>query len=186
METIEDVLNNFAEFFNSRNIPFIIGGGYAIKLLCDKYSILFTHNVNNLDIFYLTNTPITPEKIKHYKRKQTSPCTSVTYIAEDGFEINLTMMRSHIINIIIDDNQNKIMHPKNLINYYIDEFERSYITDFKQFVLTNIIELIDEKQTYCLGKNNIVFIAKQPSLPQTQRTSRRSLDFGQMLKMIQE
>jgi hypothetical protein len=190
MDTINDVLNKMALFFNSRNIPFVVGGGYAISLLCEKYSIQVPFDVNNLDIFYMANTSITPEMISSYRRKQSSPCTSLTYVAEDGFEINLTMIRSHYINIItVGYNNIKVMHPKQLISYYNDEYERSYIQDFKIFVLNTIMDSIKEEQIFCLNKNNQIIIQNTSGIKEYQghsRNSRISLDFNKLLHTVTE
>ena len=184
MESINDTLNNITKFFNSRNIPFIVGCGYGVKLLCDKYSILPTFEVNNLDIFYMANTPITPEMIFTYRRKQTAPCSSLTYVAEDGFEINLTMMRRHHFNIITFGSY-KIMHPKQLISYYYDEFERTLIQDLKIFILSNIIELENENKTLVLISTNQI-ITENNSITPPQKRSKRSLDFTLMLQTVSE
>jgi hypothetical protein len=184
MESINDALNNITFFLNGRNIPFVVGGGYGVKLLCDKYSILPEFEVKNLDIFYLSNTPITPEMIFTYRRKQTAPCSSVTYVAEDGFEINLTMIRRHYINIITFGSY-KIMHPRQLISYYYDEFERSNIQDLKIFILTTIIEIETDTKILSLTNTNQI-ISENNSVLKSQNRSKRSIDFSLMLQTVSE
>ena len=184
MESINDTLNNITKFFNSRNIPFVVGGGYGIELACYKHSILPNFKVNNLDIFYIANTPITPEMIYTYRRKQTSPCSSLTYVAEDGFEINLTMMRRHHFNIIKFGSY-KIMHPRQLISYYYDDCELTLNQDLKIFILTNIIELENENKTLVLTNTNQI-ITENNSLTPPQKRSKRSLDFTLMLQTVSE
>ena len=184
MESINDTLNNITLFFNSRNIPFIVGGGYGIKLACNKHSILPNFGVHNLDIFYMANTPITPEIIFTYRRKQTSPCSSLTYVTEDGFEINLTMMRRPHVNIITFGNY-KIMHPKQLISYYYDEYEQNELYDLKLFILTNIIELESENKMLVLTNTNQIN-SENNSTVKYQSRSRRSLEFTLMLQTVSE
>ena len=103
---INDIVNNFNAFFTQRNINFIIGGGYAISTLCNKYDLKYDIDINNLDIFYLANTPITPEYIHTYKRIQDCPHASMSYITEDGFCINLTMLRINSILCVKENNIN--------------------------------------------------------------------------------
>jgi hypothetical protein len=184
MESINDALNNMTLFFNSRNIPFVVGGGYGIKLLCDKYSILPEFEIKNLDIFYMLNTPITPEIIFTYRRKQTSPCSSLTYVAEDGFEINLTMVRRHSFNIVTFGSY-KIMHPKQLISYYYDDFERTNLQDLKIFILTNIIEIETDNKMLVLTNTNQI-ICENNSIVTLKKRSKRSLDFTLMLQTVSE
>ena len=187
MESISDALNNMTLFFNSRNIPFIVGGGYGIKLLCNKHSILPEFEVKNLDIFYLSNTPITPEMIFSYRRKQNAPCSSVTYVAEDGFEINLTMTRRHNFNFTFSGcfKNIKIMHPMQLMSYYYDEFERTEIQELKIFILTNIIELENNNKMLVLTNTNQV-LCENNSTFKSQYRSRRSLDFTLTLQTVSE
>ncbi len=136
---INDIIDNFKEFFTQRNINFIIGGGYAIRLLCDKHKLKYDIDVNNLDIFYLANTPITPQYINNYKRVQDCPHASMTYITEEGFRINLTMLRINSI-LCIKENNINIMHPTKLLSFYEDEL---FLTDIHLIKKTYINELID-------------------------------------------
>ena len=153
MTDINDIINNITIFFNIRSTSFVIGGSYAIKQYCEMFSIENNIHVNNIDIFYLENTPITPEYIHTYRRKQGSPCTSMTYLTEDGFNINITMCRTNSISYI-NYNNIKFMHPNKLISYYKDDFELDSIRIHK----INIIETVLKKvQDYPLkriiGKN---------------------------------
>jgi hypothetical protein len=184
MESINDTLNNMTVFFNSRNIPFVVGGAYGIELACNKHSILPNFKVNNLDIFYMSNTPITPEMIFTYRRKQTAPCSSLTYVTEDGFDINLTMIRRHNINIITFGSY-KIMHPRQLISYYYDALERTLIQDLKIFILSNIIELESNNKMFVLTNTNQI-ISENNSLTPSQKRSKRPLNFTLMLQTVSE
>ena len=136
---INDIINNFNEFFSERSINFIIGGGYAISLLCNKHKLKYDIDINNLDIFYLANTPITPQYIKNYKRLQDCPHASMTYITEEGFRINLTMLRINSI-VCVKENNINIMHPTKLLSFYEDEL---FLTDIHLIKKAYIKELIE-------------------------------------------
>ncbi len=116
-----EIIHFITKFFNDRNIPFVIGGGFAIKYYCEWLLINNNININNIDIFYLANTPITPEYIHTYKRVQTAPCTSMTYMMDNNISINITMCRSNSIGYINYNNM-KLMHPKKLLSYYNEDF----------------------------------------------------------------
>ncbi len=178
METVNDILNNFTNFFNSNNVPFVIGGGYGVKMLCDIYSICVDIDVNNLDIFYLSNTPITTSYISSYRRT-TDPRTTTVYTTEAGFNINLTMIRSNYINFIQYDNM-KIMHPKKLITYYNDEFDMNETMRFKYLILDSIIENINIGPVYCVTKFNQIEIENK------QRTTYNTTPLARRLCVIQE
>ncbi len=155
METVNEILNNFIKYFNTNNIPFVIGGGMGVKMLCELFSIPVSFDVNNLDIFYLANTPITISQISSYRR-MTEPRTTTTYTTEDGFNINLTMKRNHTMNFIHYDDNIKIMHPKNLILYYIDEFDMTETMRFKHIILDSINYYIKMDPVYSITKQNTV------------------------------
>lgn len=154
METICDILNNFSNFFNMNNIPFVIGGGYGVKLYSDMFSLPVSFDVNNLDIFYLANTPITASKIHHYNRIS-EPRTTTTYISDYGFHINITMMRNNAVKFIHYDDI-KIMHPKTIISFYSDDFEMDEIKRFKYIILDSIIQNIDLGDVYYITKQNTI------------------------------
>jgi len=135
MTDINDIINNITNFFNERNIRWVIGGSYAIKQLADMFSIENDINVNNIDIFYLGNTPITPEYIHTYRRVQNAPYSSMTYLTEDNYKINITMCRVNSIAYIY--NNMKLMHPIKLLSYYMDDF------NFENIHI-NKIKIIDE------------------------------------------
>jgi hypothetical protein len=156
METIDDIINNVSDYFNANNIPFVIGGGVGVKMLCEKYSVPITFNVNNLDIFYLSNTPITTSCIKHYRR-QTDPRTTTTYVTEEGFNINMTMIRNNNLSFI-DYNNMKIMHPHKLISYYTDDFETTDSMRFKYIMLDTLNKNINMQPVNIITKNNNIEI----------------------------
>jgi hypothetical protein len=178
METINDILNNISNFFNSNNIPFVIGGGYGVKMLCELYSIHVNFDVNNLDIFYLSNTPITTSYISSYRRIS-DPRTTTTYTTEEGFNINFTMTRSSHINFIQYDNM-KIMHPKKLITYYADEFDMNETMRFKHLILDSIIENINMGPVYCITKFNTI------ETENVQRNKYNTIPLSRRLFAIQE
>jgi len=120
METIHQMIDILNNFFNTKNIQYIIGGSMAIRMLADMFSIENNVAINNLDIFYLANTPITNEFIGNYQRMQNTPHTSVSYVNELGFHINLTMCRSNNMRYI-NFNGMKLMHPNKLHSYYTEE-----------------------------------------------------------------
>ncbi len=159
MANIIDAFYNFKNFFNSQSIPFVVGCGYGIELLCEKYYIKPIFEVKNLDIFYIANTPITPENIGNYKRRQTSPCSSLTYVNEEGFEVNITMCRIQYMRFI-EYNEIKIMHPARIMTYYSDNFVQNETNDLKLFVLQNIIESIKMEPIKSINKYNIVQVEK--------------------------
>ncbi len=137
MSNITNIINNLISFFNTKDIPFIIGGDFAVQQLCQMYSITFNYNINSLEIFYLANTPITNEYIFQYRRHQSSPHNSMTYMTEDGFQINLTLCRSNSMRYIQINNL-KIMHPARIMSYYNDDIN---INLDKLFILEEIIGL---------------------------------------------
>ena len=137
---INAILNNLNDFFTQRSINYVIGGGCAISILCNKHKLKYDIEINNLDVFYLANTPITSEYIHTYKRSQDCPHASMTYITEEGFCINLTMLRINSILCVKEDNIN-IMHPSKMIHYYDDEFFSSDIHLIKKSYLTELINI---------------------------------------------
>ncbi len=120
MSDIINIINNLTNYFNSKNIKFVVSGSVAIKYLCELYSVENNIKINNLDIYYLANTPITNEYIHEYRRVQTAPHSSLSYETKDGFKINLTMTRSHRMKYI-DFNNIKLMHPNKLVSFYEDD-----------------------------------------------------------------
>jgi hypothetical protein len=126
MEQVAPILNNLNVYFNNNNINFVIGGGYAINLLSKIANVDNVFNINNLDVFYMANTPITPQYIHTYRRVQDSPRSSTTYITENGFNINLTMIRSNYIRCVKYNNFN-VMLPMKLYSYYEDVINPSEI-----------------------------------------------------------
>ena len=140
MTDINDIIKNITTFFNNRTIKFVIGGSYAIKQYCEMFSIENNIHVNNIDIFYLENTPITPEYIHTYRRVQSAPCSSMTYLTEDGFNINISMCRINSISYI-NYNNIKFMHPIKLLSYYKDDFD----FDIMRIHKINIIETVFKK-----------------------------------------
>ncbi len=163
METINDILNNISNYFNSNNIPFVVVGGYGVKMMCQLFSICVDFNVNNLDIFYIANTPITTSNIGSYRR-MSEPRTTTTYTTEEGFNINLTMVRANYINFIPYDNM-KIMHPKKLISYYTDDFDMNDGMRVKHLILESIIEHIDLGSVYCITKMNTIEVENTYNKP---------------------
>ncbi len=159
MDTINDIIYNISNYFNSNNIPFVVGGGYGVKLLCDLFSIHVSFDVNNLDIFYLANTPITTSCISSYRR-MTEPRTTTTYTTEEGFNINLTMVRNNYLSFIHNDYL-KIMHPNKLIGYYMDDFEMTDTMRFKYIILESIITNINMGPIHIINKNNTIEIENQ-------------------------
>jgi hypothetical protein len=144
MVDISTILNNLTEFFNNRNINFIIGGGSAISILSKMLNMDDIFGFNNLDIFYMANTPITPQYIHTYRRVQDCPHTSTTYITEGGFNINLTMIRNESIRCIKYNYMNNyinIMHPMILYYYYDDEINPTEI----QISKMEYLEFLDTK-----------------------------------------
>jgi hypothetical protein len=144
---LTDIMNNINVFFEQRNINYVIAGGYGVSLLCDMYQLDHMIGISNLDIFYMSNTPITPEYISNYKREQDCPHTSVTYITEDGFRINMTMLRITNLHYIKYGNMN-IMHPTRSLSYYHDEIS---LTEF-QFEKVCFLEILEN-----MVLNDIVF-----------------------------
>ena len=153
MASIIDIINNLTKFFNQQNIPFVIGGSIAIKELCNMHYIENNIIVNNLDIFYLANTPITPEYIGSYRRVQSCPHASVTYLTEESFQINMTMCRTNNIRFVSYKNM-KIMHPIKLISYYNDEFSFNDINIEKINILENLIKEVRGYPNYYITKKN--------------------------------
>jgi hypothetical protein len=171
MSSLADEVNNMIKYFKENDIPYAIGGGYAIKLLCDKYSVLCPFDINNIDIFYMSNTPIAPKKIGNATRKEDSLRTTITYITSEGIIINLTMKRSHYMNIIQYKGMN-IMHPINLITYYNDDFERDEIKEYKLFILNSILEIIKFEPKLILNKTNLITTEKITVVdPQSRATN---------------
>jgi hypothetical protein len=144
---LTDIMNKIKTFFDQRNINYVIGGGYAVSMLCDMYQLDHLIGINNLDIFYMSNTPITVEYIYNYKREQDCPHTSVTYITEEGFRINATMLRGNNLHYIKYGNIN-IMHPSRILSYYHDEIS---LTEF-QFEKVCYLEILEN-----MVLNDIVF-----------------------------
>ncbi len=146
MSNITTIINNITDFFNSKDIPFIIGGDFAIQQLCQMHSITFDYNINSLEIFYLANTPITNEYIGQYHRSQTSPHNSMTYTTENGFQINLTRCRCDSMRYI-EFNNMKLMPPNRIMHYYNDEDDVN-INLNKIFILEDLIGRIVNPMTY--------------------------------------
>jgi hypothetical protein len=148
MSNLTEIINNLTNFFNTHNIKFVIAGGVAINYLCDKCSINNNFEINNLDIFYLANTPIAATFIGDYWRIQNSPCRSATYKTKDNFNINLTMTRTNNMRYIQFNNM-KIMHPNNLISYYNDDI---IINLNKINVLKKIIDSVSDETILYINK----------------------------------
>lgn len=182
MSSFKNDVNNMISFFKHNNIPYVIGGGYAIKLLCDKYSVLCPFDVNNIDIFYMSNTPIATKIIGNASRKEESLRTTITYTTSEWIDINLTMMRCPYIDIINYKGMN-IMHPRHLLSYYNDDFERSDVHDYKQFILNSILEIIKSDTKITLDKYNQITSDKK--VPSSQ-VSRPMNSFYQRLQTISE
>lgn len=143
MESIPQLIDIINNFFNTKNIQYVIGGSMAIHMMANMFSIQHTVSIHNLDIFYLANTPITNEFIGNYQRMQTTPHTSVTYVNQLGFHINLTMCRSNnmrFINYSHHDYNYKLMHPKKLMTYYMEEVLYTPANVEKLLVLNELIE----------------------------------------------
>ena len=182
MSSFKNDVNNMISFFKHNNIPYVIGGGYAIKLLCDKYSVLCPFEVNNIDIFYMSNTPIATKIIGTASRKEESLRTTITYITPEWVDINLTMMRCSYINIINYKGMN-IMHPCHLVSYYNDDFDPSDVHDYKMFILNSILEIIKSDAKTALDKHNQITSEKPvPCNP----ASRPMNSFYQRLQTISE
>ena len=147
------IINNLKEFFNNRDIEFIIGGGYAIRLLAIMAGIECDFPFHNLDIFYMANTPITAETINDFRRIQNAPYTSVTYINNQGMRINITMLRSHHMRCAIHRDIN-IMHPMKLYNYYVDIINQTPIHFQKMIMLKNIDVIIPQDKIKIIYKYN--------------------------------
>ena len=141
MPDIIKIINNLTNYFNSKNIKFVVSGSVAIKYLCELYSVENNIKINNLDIYYLANTPITNEYIQEYHRVQTAPHSSLSYETKDGFKINLTMTRSHRMKYI-DFNNIKLMHPNNLVSFYEDDNEN--INSAEKLDVLNELNLITD------------------------------------------
>jgi hypothetical protein len=182
MSSLTNDVNNIIKYFKSENIPYAIGGGHAIKLLCDKYSVVCPFDVNNIDIFYMSNTPIPTKKIGNATRKEDSLRTTITYITPEWVDINLTMKRNHYMNIIQYKGMN-IMHPINLISYYNDEFELDEIQEYKLFILNSILEIIKSEPKLVLSNTNFLTTEKNTVIvPQSRATNA----FYQRLQSISE
>ncbi len=151
MSNLTEIINNITNFFNTNNIKFVIGGGIAINYLCDKYSINTNFEINNLDIFYLANTPIAATFIGDYRRIQNAPCRSATYMTKDDFKINLTMTRTNNMRYI-EFNNMKLMHPNNLISYYNDDFSFEPIIIDKINVLNKLIDNVSNQPNLYINK----------------------------------
>jgi hypothetical protein len=178
MASSNTIVDNFIKYLKSENIPYAIGGGLAIQILCKKYSIQCPFEINNIDIFYMSNTPIASKIIGQASRKQDSLRTTITYISPDGIEINLTMLRSPYLKIIQFKEMN-IMHPCHLISYYNDDFERTEMHDYKLFILNYILDIINtdarmiiEKNYHIYIENNIVENDPQESRPKNSLNKR--------------
>ena len=151
MVSIFNIVDMLTAYFNQRNIPFVIGGGVAIKELCNMHYIENDIIINNLDIFYLANTPITPEYIGSFRRVQNCPHTSVSYMTGDGFQINMTMCRTNNIRFISYKNM-KLMHPIKLMSYYNDEFSFDDINIQKINVLESLIKEVRGYPIFYINK----------------------------------
>ena len=145
------VMNNLSDFFDNRSIQFIIGGGYAIKILAQVSRIECPFPIHNLDIFYMANTPITSQFIHTYRRVQDSTSTSVTYITEEGLRINVTMLRGDYLRCIKIRDIN-IMHPMKLHSYYMDTIEQTHIHIQKMTLLKNIDTIIPKERSELVYK----------------------------------
>ncbi len=151
MSNLIEILDNITRFLNANNIKFVIGGGVAINFLCQKYSFDKIFKINNLDIFYLANTPIASSFIGDYKRVQDVLCRSSTYSTKDGFKINMTMTRSNSMRYI-EFNNMKLMHPSNLISYYNEVFSFEEINIDKINTLNNIIDNVSKHPSMYINK----------------------------------
>lgn len=151
MSNLTEIINNLTHFFNTHNIKFVIGGGVAINYLCNKFSINNNFEINNLDIFYLANTPIAATFIGDYWRIQNTPCRSATYKTKDNFNINLTMIRTNNMRYI-EFNNMKLMHPNNLISYYNDDNINNNINIDKTNVLNKIIDNVSNEPILYINK----------------------------------
>ena len=150
MSSITDIINNLTSFFNTKNMPFVIGGEYAIQQLCHMFSINYNYEVNSLDIFYLANTPITNEYIFEFRRCQSSPHNSMSYMNADGFQINITLCRSNSMRYI-SNNTFKFMHPARIMTYYNDDVNRNLN---KIFTLEELNDRTQTHQTNYIHCNN--------------------------------
>ena len=184
MSSLNTYLNDFTKFFNSENIPYAIGGGLAIQMLCKKYSIQCTFDISNVDIFYMRNTPIASKFIGQACRKEDSLRTTITYVSPDVIEFNLTMIRSPYLKIIQYNGMN-IMHPCHLISYYNDDFEWSEHHDYKLFVLNYILDIIKTDTSLIVDKHNQNFIEKTMVKPNLQEL-RANNSLVQRLQTINE
>jgi hypothetical protein len=184
MASSNTIVDNFIKYLKSENIPYAIGGGLAIQILCKKYSIQCPFEINNIDIFYMSNTPIASKIIGQASRKQDSLRTTITYISPDGIEINLTMLRSPYLKIIQFKEMN-IMHPCHLISYYNDDFERTELYDYKLFILNHILDIIKTDTNLIIDKHNQTFIEKTAIKPIVQE-SRAKSSLLQRLQTINE
>ena len=167
-----ETINNFTRFMNDNNIPFVIGGSVAIKYLCNKFGIQEDIDINNLDIFYLANTPITTSTIYGSTRIQSAPHTTMSYQTSDGLIINLTLCRMNKMRFIQYQNI-KFMHPSKIISYYYDEFNFED-TQFHKINLLLAITLQSNNETS-------VYITRQQSEPEsdTLNIPPPILNFGQ-------
>jgi hypothetical protein len=153
MSNITEIIDNLTKYFNTKNINFVISGGVAIKYLCDLYSIKNNIQINNLDIYYMANTPITNEYIHDYHRIQTAPHSSLSYKTNDGFKINITMTRSNRMKYI-EFNNIKLMHPHKLVSFY-DEDDLTMEIAEKLDILTELISITKHLPDLYLYKDSM-------------------------------
>ena len=182
MSSINENLIKISHDLKKKGIPHVVGGAFAILMLCKKYGIECPFGINNVDIFYMKNTPIPYKFIHNACRKVDSLRTTNTYVTPDKIEINLTMVRSHRMAFIpyeIMGYTIYIMHPCHLISYYNDDFERTEMHDYKLFILNYILDIINtdarmiiEKNYHIYIENNIVENDPQESRPKNSLNKR--------------
>jgi hypothetical protein len=139
MDSFEPIINHFKQFFVQRDIKFVIGGSLAIKMLAERFNIQHNINPNNIDIFYLANTPITPANIGNFNRIN-DPCRSMTYTNND-VNVNVTMMRNNYIDYFKVGGFN-IMNPEMISTFYTNEDFISSFDHYKFLLCKKMIPLI--------------------------------------------
>ncbi len=139
--SIEDV-SQFNQFINGF-IPgnkWVVSGSFAIDMWCVVLNIQLPDIMpNNIDILYAQMTPITISKYGSYIRKQTAPCSSVTYENPGFTPLNITMTRNNIKYFEFDNT--RIMAPTSILAWYEDEPEKY---QFKIDLLNEIISRTKE------------------------------------------
>ena len=137
-----------------------VGGAFAIDLWCGILNIPLSETMpNNIDILYARMTPITPASFGSYKRKQTSPHTSVTYENPGFTSINLTMSRNNIKYYEFEGI--KLLSPVSLLSWYSDEPE---LYKDKIDILKEIISRTTElKFKYIYSREYIQYSQENPA-----------------------